>query len=248
MMDQQNATQTVRVVMHAHSEWSYDASWPLERIARIMPRFGAQVVMMCEHDTGFPAERFDEYRAACAAASTENCLLIPGIEYSDQTNAVHLPTWGLTTFLGEARPTIETLRDVSAGHGASIFAHPARRDVWSLFDPAWAPFLSGLEVWNRKTDGIAPGEKAVEMLKHTGLQPVVGMDFHRRNQLWPLVNRFEIQGAASETSVVAALRAGRVVPCAFGRPLIDDSGVLHQSAHQRGEQVRRFLKRHVLRR
>lgn len=238
----------LRVVMHAHSEWSYDADWPLEKIARVMPRLGAQVVMMSEHDTGFPAERFDEYRAACAAASTPDCLLVPGIEYSDETNSVHLPTWGLDRFLGESRPTIEILQEVSAAKGASVFAHPARRDVWSIYDPEWSAHLCGLEIWNRKTDGIAPGREALVLLTKTGLPPVVGMDFHRRNQLWPLTNRIRIDGPLSEAALVAALRAGHMRPMAFGRPLIDETGQLEISRHLTAERLRRAVKRHVLRR
>lgn len=245
MTDAQDAhtgQQVVRVVMHAHSEWSYDADWPLERIAKVMPRFGAQVVMMCEHDTGFPADRWAEYRAACAAASTPDCLIVPGIEYSDENNDVHLPTWGLQDFLGESRPVIDTLRDVAQRRGASVFAHPARRDVWRIFDPAWTPLLAGLEVWNRKTDGIAPGHEALKLLPLTGLRPVVGMDFHRRNQLWPLTNRFEISGRLNEASLVEALRSGHVTPCAFGRPIVDMQGTVRPGLHQYGESLRRRLK------
>ncbi len=241
-------TRIVRVVMHAHSEWSYDADWPLDRIARVMPRLGAQVVMMSEHDTGFPVDRFAEYREACAAASTPDCLIVPGIEYSDENNDVHLPTWGLDRFLGASRPTTELLRDVALGGGASIFAHPARRDVWSRFDPEWSQYLSGLEIWNRKTDGVAPGNEARDLFRETGLHPVVGMDFHRRNQLWPLINRFEITGGLSEAGLVAALRHGRTVPCAFGRPLIGGDGQLRPGLHTSAEQLRRLVKRHILRR
>lgn len=239
---------SVSVVMHAHSEWSYDADWPLDKIARVMPRLGAQVVMMCEHDTGFPAERFEDYRAACAAASTPQCLLVPGIEYSDETNSVHLPTWGLDQFLGESRPTLEILQKVSAAGGVSVFAHPARRDVWSIYDPGWSEHLTALEIWNRKTDGIAPGREALELLRNTRLPPVVGMDFHRRNQLWPLLNQIEIDGPLNEASLVAALRAGRMRPMAFGRPLVDETGQLRISKHQTAECIRRAIKRHVLRR
>ena len=241
-------TQTVRVVMHAHSEWSYDADWPLERIAAVMPRFGARVVMMCEHDTGFPADKFNAFRDACATASTDTCLLIPGIEYSDPDNAVHMPTWGLSRFLGEGRPVLQNLEEIAANDGAAIFAHPARRDVWSIFDPQWTPLLTGLEIWNRKTDGIAPGREAVRLLQETNLQPVVGMDFHRRNHLWPLTNKMEVRGDISEASVVDALRAGRVTPCAFGRPLVDKHGAIRQAGHIQAESLRRFLRHHVLRR
>ena len=234
--------QEVRVVMHAHSEWSYDADWPLERIAQVMPRLGAQVVLMSEHDTGFPADRFAEYRAACQAASTSRCLLIPGIEYSDPQNDVHLPTWGVDRFLGESRPTPDLLHDVAAQGGASIFAHPARRDAWAKYDADWTGFLAAIEVWNRKSDGVAPGKEAIKLMRKTGLKPVVGMDFHRRNQLWPLTNRLTVRGEINERSITEALGNGQFVPCAFGFPVTDAKGEIRQTVHRKAEALRRALK------
>lgn len=246
MSAEDGAARPLRVVLHAHSEWSYDAEWPLERVARAMARLGADAVMMTEHDTGFPAERFDAYRAACAAASTPRCAVIPGIEYSSPDNSVHVLTWGLDRFLGASRPTGETLKAVAEAGGAAVFAHPARRDVWRIFDPAWAKLLSGMEVWNRKTDGVAPGREALRLARRHGLPATVGMDFHRRNQLWPLTNLIapEMQaGEGLEAGLVAALRAGRVTPCAFGAPLLDAAGEPASPWHGRAEALRRGLKR-----
>ena len=240
---------TLNVVLHAHSEWSYDADWPLERVARVMGRMGADVVMMTEHDTDFPADRFQEYRAACAAASTERCALIPGIEYSSPDNAIHVLTWGLERFLGAGRPTLDTLRDAANSGAAAVFAHPARRDVWKAWNPDWVPLLSGLEVWNRKTDGVAPGVEALRLARKTGLTATTGMDFHRANQLWPLANRIEIDETLPlEAALVEALRAGRVAPRAFGADLLSAPGVPASSWHARLEAARRGIKRLIGRR
>jgi predicted metal-dependent phosphoesterase TrpH len=38
---------------HVHSEWSYDGSWTLPRIAEAFGRRGSDVVLMSEHDKGF---------------------------------------------------------------------------------------------------------------------------------------------------------------------------------------------------
>ena len=70
----------MKVVLHAHSTWSYDGQWELPRIARLYGALGVDAVMMTEHDTGFDPESFAAYRAACEAASTRRCRLIPGIE------------------------------------------------------------------------------------------------------------------------------------------------------------------------
>ncbi len=235
---------SLNIVLHAHSEWSYDGSWTLSAIARLFGALGVDVVMMTEHDDGFSESRFTAYRAACAEASTPRCTLVPGIEYSSPENDIHLLTWGFGGFLGEHRPVAATLRDVASEGGVAIFAHPARRDAWRSYDDAWTPLLHGVELWNRKTDGVAPGEQGLALMRRTGLPGLAGVDFHRINQLYPLDHRLEIGGAASSgdigETVIAAIRAGTLTPRVFRRPLIADSDF---SLHRRAELLRRGARR-----
>ena len=211
----------MRVVLHAHSTWSYDGRWSLSRIARAYGALGVDAVMMSEHDTGFDPESFGAYRAACAAASTGRCTLIPGIEYSSPDNDIHMLTWGLDRFLAEHAPVLETLFDVQEAGGAAIFAHPVRRGAWEAFDPAWVPYLSGIELWNRKSDGITVGDQAARLMTETGLPVTVGQDFHRLRHMYPLTMKVARPTGDLEAGLVAALRAGAMVPHAFRRPLLD---------------------------
>lgn len=233
----------VHAVLHAHSRWSYDGKWALADIARLYGRFGIDAVMMTEHDTGFDPSRFAEYRAACAAASTPRCTLIPGIEYSSPDNDIHILTWGLDEFLTEHRPVKDTLLDVRARQGVSILAHPVRRQAWQKFDPDWAPLLSGIELWNRKSDGINWGTEAWSLLQRTGLPATVGQDFHRMAQLYPLTQRFEL-GAEEplEAGLISALREGRSIPEAFRQPILNREGHPRQWPHATLETMRRNLK------
>lgn len=238
----------LRVVLHAHSIWSYDGRWQLARIARLFGRLGADAVMMTEHDTGFAPQRFAEYRAACAAASTPRCKLIPGIEYSDPGNDVHVLTWGLHRFLGEGRPVEATLEDVRAAGGVAVLAHPARRDAWRLFRENWVPLLDGIEIWNRKTDGLAPGAEALRLQAETGLAPTVGIDFHRARHLYPLDHAFDMAtgtGAGSlEAALVQAIRRGRLAPHAYRSPLVPTGDPLPGAhpVHRSLEAARKALR------
>jgi predicted metal-dependent phosphoesterase TrpH len=236
----------IPVVLHAHSRWSYDADWPLARIGRLFARMGARAVMMTEHDTGFDAARFADYVAECRAAGPAGCAMVPGIEYSCPDNCVHILTWGVERFLGEARPTLEILRAVAEAGGVAVFAHPRRREAWRRFSPEWVPHLAAIEVWNRKTDGLAPGEEALALVAATGLPATVGVDFHRRQQVWPLLNRIApAPGLPLEAGLVACLRAGRVVPRAFGaRVMAADGASLAPAMAVHGglERLRRGAK------
>lgn len=227
----------LRAVMHVHSDWSYDGRWRLAEIARLYGRFGVRVVLMTEHDTGFDPQRFPDYRRACAEASSSGCRLIPGIEYSSPDNAVHILTWGLDSFLAEHRPVIETLGEVRDRGGVAVFAHPVRRDAWKRFSSGWSELLAGIEVWNRKSDGIAPGRQAADLVASAGVPATVGQDFHTRRQLYPLTMHLETRGS-SETNVVDAIRTGRMKPMAFGRPLYDARRNLSRRPHDILERAR----------
>jgi hypothetical protein len=207
---------TIKIACHVHSDWSYDGKWPLPNLAAAFPERGYRVVMMTEHDRGFSEARRLEHREACAKTSFESLLLVPGIEYSDASNTVHVLVWGPVPFLGEGVPTGELLREVSRFGGIAVLAHPSRRQAWKVYDRAWATHLLGVEVWNRKTDGWAPSKTAPAVLKGTSLLEFVGLDFHDRNQFFPLAMEISLAGALSENALLGELRSCRGRARAFG--------------------------------
>jgi len=214
----------LRVVMHAHSNWSYDGHHSLASIARLYGRLGAHVVMMTEHDTGFDPDRFEEYRLECARATTSDCVIVPGIEYSSPDNDIHILTWGMTGFRGEHRAVDLILEDTRVQGGVAVLAHPVRRRAWEKVDRGWFDLLSGIELWNRKSDGISWGYEALELLRQSGLTAYVGHDFHRHRQLWPLHQSFDIPdrpktSVDAESLLVRAITRGESTPCAFGQSL-----------------------------
>jgi hypothetical protein len=209
---------------HVHSAWSYDGSWSLEDLSARFNRRGCRVLMMTEHDRGFSAARFLEYRKACAQASTDEILVVPGLEYSDAANRVHVLVWGDVPFLGEGLPTGKMLAAVKATGGIAVLAHPSRKKAWQCFEPDWADLLLGIEAWNRKYDGWAPSETSSALLKAAGAVPFVGLDFHSQRQLFPLVMALDMgkDKGVSEDAVVECFRARRCAARAFGSPLSED--------------------------
>lgn len=204
---------------HVHSDWSDDGSWSLEQIARTFRRMGAAVVLMSEHSRGFTAGKWQEYADACRQASDEKVLLVPGIEYGDEDDVVHIPVWGSVPFFGEAPPVGQLLKEAREAGGTAVWAHPWRRDAWRRFEPDWFEQLAAVEVWNRKYDGIAPSRRALALAEREGATPFVSLDFHTRRQLFPLTLRLGVEGATDVESVYAALSAGRFAPRVCGLPL-----------------------------
>jgi len=208
-----------RVVAHVHSDWSYDGSWPLERLAGAFSKRGYRAILMAEHDRGFDQAKWEAYREACAAASNPEILLVPGIEYSDPDNTVHVPVWGPVPFLGENLETASMLPAAHEAGGIAVFAHPRRKHAYAQFDPSWFRYLTGIELWNRRYDGYAPNHDVALLLRsRPELLPFATLDFHTRRHFHPLAMVLELDGPVSEPSILSAIRARRARPMAFGQP------------------------------
>ena len=213
----------LRAATHVHSNWSDDAAWSLEAIARSFRRRRYDAVLMCEHSRGWTARRYGDYVAACAAASRDGLLLVPGIEYEDEDNVVHVAVWGHLPFFGATPEIGELLGEVAAAEGISVLAHPGRREAWRRFEHGWAQHLTAIEIWNRKYDGWAPNRRAVEMVRRERLGEFVSLDFHTRRQFFPLAVALQVESEASSDcdAVYAALRAGAFECRAFRRSALD---------------------------
>jgi hypothetical protein len=234
----------IRAAAHVHTDWSYDGSWDLEALVRELKRRGYGAVLTAEHDRTFDADRWERYRAACAVA--EGALGIPvcpGIEYSDPDNVVHVPVWGAELpFLGAGRDSAELIAEASDAGAVAVLAHPARKEAWRRLDARSFEQLSGIEVWNRKYDGWAPGPVGAELAASHSLAPFFGLDFHTHRQFFPLAMGIETDGGAGREELVAALAAGRHRPLAFGGEGSRFLGGLGGGAARAAEGARRAAR------
>ncbi|MFB0987487.1 MAG: hypothetical protein QMB94_14410 [Phycisphaerales bacterium] len=227
---------------HIHSEWSYDASWSLDDLVSAFISRGCSVMLMTEHDKGWNQDRWRLYEQACADASTQDMLVVPGIEYSDPSNTIHVLVWGVSEFLGEGLETADLLAKVRQFNGVAVLAHPDRRQAWRKFESSWAADLLGVEVWNRKTDGWVASASGIKLWKALGVVPFAGLDFHRKNQFYPLRMELEISHGGDCNEVFEVLRAGQISPRFRGRDLQQalrsGSGVMRPAI----EKLRRVLR------
>jgi hypothetical protein len=237
---------------HIHSDWSYDGKWSLKELSEIFGERGYRVLLMSEHDRGFTQERLDRYRESCAQASSDRIRLIPGIEYSDASNTVHVLVWGPVPFLGEGLATASLLQAVRTSNGVAVLAHPARRNAWQVFDPAWCELLLGIEIWNRKTDGWAPTRNTPVPMRTSQLVSFVGMDFHDWNQMFPLAMSLNLLSNPTEEHVIDCLRSRECHALAFGRPAQNAQSrwlrpVLHsaESCRRRAAAVYRSARKYM---
>ena len=238
-MSEHISKRTIKAAFHVHSEWSYDAQLPLSEIAALFQAEQCDAVFMCEHDRGFSAKRLEAYIAACKQTSSAGPLLIPGIEYADPDDRVHVPVWGPVPFLGEEVPTGELLQAVAAHGGVSVLAHPVRRDAWKTFTSEWLELSTGIEIWTRKWDGWAPNPRACQIAEEAGLVGFGALDLHRSHQMFPLRMELELDSSLSVESCVEALRQKRCRALIGDRPVAPLTRGSFAAAAQAVERVRR---------
>lgn len=206
-----------RVLFHNHSTWS-DGRMALRTVARLGEYFGASAVVMSEHDYEFSSDKWDQYVDACRQASTQACVIIPGIEYSSSDDDIHIVTVGTPDFHGARRNLIDTIMEVRAQGGAAIFAHPRRRDCFKKLSRDLLAVLDGVEIWNRKADGLLPDKGYFNFARSHGLAATVGMDLHTWRQVFPMWNRIDAPPGPLDGRIVAtALRQRQIEPaCILG--------------------------------
>lgn len=240
---------TSRAAVHIHSDWSHDGTWPLSRLASFFRRVGCRLVLTAEHAESFDSDRWGKYRQACRAASGREIIIVPGMEYSDPSNTLHVLVWGDNMpFLGPVQDIERLLNRVSELRGSAVLAHPSRKDAWQRFDTSWALFLLGIEQWNRKFDGVAPSKEASILLnRNPNLVAFVGLDFHRSNQYFPLTMRLQVGAGLGEGEVMGALRQKRVSAEFLRMPLKHFTGGICGGAMTATDRLRR-LARKIIRR
>jgi len=233
----------IRAACHVHSQWSYDGKWRLEQLAAGFAKRGYRVVLVTEHDRGFDEAKRREHRAACQQASSEEVLLVPGIEYSDPSNVVHLLVWGDVPFIGSGVEPERILGTAHESGGITVFAHPSRKEAWKQFIPDWSAKLLGIEFWNRKTDGLAPSKQAWSLLQKTDLVPFAGLDFHDSRQFFPMALLLETQAPINEATVLTALQGRRCRSEVFGLEASALANGFHAKALHGAESLRRATAR-----
>jgi len=218
---------TIPAAFHVHSTWSYDGQWTLDQIATAFRSRGYNLVFVTEHDQGFTEERRRAHREACERASRDQLLIVPGIEYSDPSNRVHVLVCGDIPFLGAGKETQYLLEQATDLGGVCVFAHPSRKDSWQLFRKQWLRHLTAVEIWNRKADGWSPSHEARNLVLETGASSIVGLDFHNAKQFFPLAVCVHFEGEPDVTKALQSIRYGSYHCEAFGMHLESfTSGIL----------------------
>ena len=96
--------------------------------------------------------------------------------------------------------------------GASIIAHPRRRHSFDKITEL-VQHVDGIEIWNRKVDGLLPVRSYFKFARDCSLATTVGMDLHTQRQIFPMWNIVAADnGPLDGKGIATALRDRTIMP------------------------------------
>jgi hypothetical protein len=171
--------------LHIHTELSYDAHDPVEKIVERAREIGLDGIAITDHDTVDGVKRAEEI--------SDGLLVIPGVEVS--TIAGHLIVLGIHEIVPSKLSLRETIELAHSKGGIVIVPHP--------FHPFRHPVgnfthldVDAVEIFNsRYLIGIS-NRKAEKVAARAGLSFVAGSDAHTAEMIGYGITEIETRDAS----------------------------------------------------
>ncbi|HEX4799407.1 MAG TPA: PHP domain-containing protein [Candidatus Paceibacterota bacterium] len=199
----------IRGIIHAHSNYSYDAKLSLVRLREEYIRAGLRFACMTEHTDAMSVESARSFVRECELLSDEQFIFIPGFEVPYKR--AHVLMIGQRIFFDAYAPTIEVLRRWTKECPMVILAHPVRNHF--EVDEGLLSEIDALEVWNQQYEGKrVPRTRSLRLFKtlrekKIELLATGGVDFHRREHLGAPFVTCEV-AILNESQIIEQLRKG----------------------------------------
>jgi hypothetical protein len=209
----------IRGALHLHSTFSYDGKLPLEDIAALYRERGFQFVAFTEHSQDMNVAKVGAFCRMARELSSEQFLMIPGIEYSC-AGMVHIAGIGCVR-LFDSSDAAEVASCIRTAGGFAVLAHP-RRIAWNC-SAELLNCVNAAELWNVRYDGkFLPSPAALEFFNQgRALNPkllaAVGDDFHSFGGFYPLAVVLDVDALSREAIVRRLIHGEYEIRCPFFR-------------------------------
>lgn len=199
----------IKVLIHCHSKYSYDAKMSLAELKELCKVNGVQVVCMTEHTNQMTSEQAKLFVEECERLSDESFLFIPGFEVPYKR--AHVLMIGARNFCGNFAQTGAELALWGEVAQFVILAHPVRNNF--DVDATLLAHIDALEVWNQQYEGKqVPRTQSLKLYadlkkKKEGLVAAGGVDFHRREHFGAPLVHLNIE-TFTEAAIIEKLKIG----------------------------------------
>lgn len=214
---------TVRGIIHCHSHFSHDGQHSLEELCQAFKAQGFKFAALTEHSCGINKEDYAEFVAQCKVLSSEDFVLIPGLEILCP-NGAEIAGVGLEEIVEPGEPD-QVVAAIRHAGGFSIWVHPQKRGALPE-----KPYAShAIELLNGKEDGtVAPNlallRRLMDWRKHFDFFVIMGLDLHVLGPPLNIWTECRVPGL-SAAALVEALLLGEF-SCHGTRIDMNSSGVV----------------------
>lgn len=205
------ATPTLKLkgALHLHTTLSHDGVMSLGELVAFFKGKGYDYIAVTEHSYDVDDQSMANLARQAEALSTDNFLVIPGIEFRGH-DYVDLIGYGVTRTCPHDDPS-KIIEHINEHNGVAVFAHPAIRDYQT--DPAWLAKLDGVEMWNVTHEGkYLPQMKGIRKFQqltagNSNLLAFAGLDMHRPES-YCYLSVTTYAKSRSKADILSALKQG----------------------------------------
>ena len=206
------ANKTFRGIVHIHSSYSHDGENDLDELVSILGRQQLNFALLTEHVEDLSAVDFEHYVERCQSLSTDDLLLVPGLEYTfeDESKRIEILVFGREAYINAV--DIDQIWSHKKKHDLlAILPHPRKlgKTVKII-----EPFYDLIEVWNLRFDGgyFLPRdnwELFEELRRKKEIYAVGGVDYHNLSDRIDLVVVLKELEDLDSTPLLQTLKEGR---------------------------------------
>jgi hypothetical protein len=201
--------QVYQGALHLHTDLSHDGRMSFDELTSFLKEKGYQFMTITEHSYDVTQEQMDEQARMADAATTEDFLVLAGIEFRCRSGidilglGVHQTT--------ESEEMSEVIDHILAHNGVAIFAHPGQRAGY-VIEKDWVNKLDGAELYNLKEGKLLPQLPSLRLCRmmlrwKPSLNIHFGLDLHRPDGFLFVSNDVFAERNDRE-SILKALRQG----------------------------------------
>jgi len=218
-------------ILHAHSEYSYDAKVPLEVLKAAFLKEGFRFACMTEHTDDLSPEAAQAFIHACERLSDENFTFLPGFEMPYLNT--HILLLGVHHYTFDQHDLRGSLERATAQGARAVIAHPYRNGF--RVDDVMHTYCIGAEVWNSQYDGKQfPRPWAISWFRklrkhHSNFYAFGGMDLHRLSHLGGPRLRIDSDDL-QEDAILSALSAGHFRTVQGAKEITASGHAIHLSS------------------
>lgn len=165
--------------LHLHTDLSHDGELTFEQLTSFLKGKGYDFITITDHSYDVKQADMDKLAQKAKEASTDDFLVIPGIEFRCKYD---IDILGLGVYQTIESDDLGIVIDhIHANSGVAIFAHPNQESY--IIEKNWVSKLDGVEIFNHKEGKLLPHISTIKLCNkmqkwHPKLNIHIGLDLH----------------------------------------------------------------------